>query len=312
MIVSRSMVADGSGCDGSSDGLDALLEIEKATTKKASTKEPADSTTKEPRDSTTLRINRGDAPLNDYSENGMLLSGGFWWLFILQAPWLSNQPLDPGGVDYLLLQYNCMCAQDIDFVMMIDSQRRRSESARAVAARVKCTPQAWRQFRHHVEDPMWPQKLVEAKENPSGKEAQDVKRAALGFLQLCGKTVKWSAAERAACKSELYALSRRFGVASTFWTIAFDDVHDTTVMRLSMASTCNDAFPAEANGLQDQMWVAMNAGKQVVTLEGLSGAESVELPISEEFLQELATKNPVATCALITASHKNRRSPSAT
>ena len=83
-------------------------------------------------------------------------------------------------------------------------------------------------------------------------------------------------------------------------------------MRLSMASTCNDAFPAEANGLQDQMWVAMNAGKQVVTLEGLSGAESVELPISEEFLQELATKNPVATCALITASHKNRRSPSAT
>ena len=44
-----------------------------------------------------------------------------------------------------------------------------------------CTPQAWRPFRHHVEDPEWPQKLAMAKENPRRKEAQGVKYACWAF-----------------------------------------------------------------------------------------------------------------------------------
>ena len=37
----------------------------------------------------------------------------------------------------------------------------------------------------------------------------------------------------------LWALARRFGVASVFWTIAFDDVHDPRVLRLSFRAPPN-------------------------------------------------------------------------
>ena len=74
VIVSRSVVADGAGGAGH-DELDALLAIEKATTQEA----PAGQAMAE------LRISRSNVPLNDYTQNGLLLSGGFWWLFPLQV-----------------------------------------------------------------------------------------------------------------------------------------------------------------------------------------------------------------------------------
>ena len=181
--------------------------------------------------------------------------------------------------------------------MLLDSQRRRRESAQSVAARMLCTPQAWRQFRHHAEDPQWLERLTRAKVNPGGDDARSVRRIALGFLQLCGKQVKWSAAERASCKSDLYALSRRFGVASVFWTVAFDDVNDGKVIRLSLISTSNKSFPAKANALRSHLYNGKPA-----ELKDEGGAVLLTLPVSQEVLQEMAAKNPVATCV---AHHSN-------
>jgi hypothetical protein len=74
VIVSRSLVADGAGAGGYSP-LDALLAIEKVTTKASSATETMPQ----------VRVSRSDVPLNDYQQNGMMLSGAFWWLFLLQV-----------------------------------------------------------------------------------------------------------------------------------------------------------------------------------------------------------------------------------
>ena len=283
-IVSHSTVVAGQDA-GKIEEAAIIGAIEEATT------------AKDERCLDTVQISRDDQPLSEFSENDRLLSGAFWWLFMLQAPWLPKGSLDVALSRHLLLQYDCKIAHEIDFLMLLNSQRLRHEAARAFKCRMDLTPQAWRRFRKHREDPEWPQLLQKAKKNPAGPEAKKVRARAFGFLHIAGKTIKGTAAERAACKGELYALARRFGVASVFWTIAFDDVHDPRVLRLSFQSLDNASFPAVAHDFSRQLYNDEVTLRKFINLgvDGAGNVEKYDLPIDEAFVQEVAALNPVAT-----------------
>ena len=117
------------------------------------------------------------------------------------------------------------------------------------------------------------------------------------FIVSSGRTIPWSAEERSGEMTRLYAMWRRFGPPSCFLSLAPDDVHQPTCIRLSYRCTDPTIWPAVEDGLLHVL-----SGK--ATPEEASAfydktkadkAEEYTFSIDEPDLQRLATANPVAT-----------------
>ena len=255
----------------------------------------------------TVKIARGPKPLSEFSNNAALLTNAFWWLFPLSGHWLPAGSLTVKATKHILLQHTATAARDADFVLMIGDQRLRHSNASAVNAKMRASPQAWSAYHAAVSHPNFVGLCEAAASNPTGPESDKLQKKVLPFLQICAAQQPWSAAERRACISDLWAMARRFGVASIFWTIAFDDVHDPRVMRLSMRAPRNaQQSQAMVQTFARKLYEGNADGYDILCKErpaqGADGgadddgeAVEAEFRCSEEFMQSAAASNPVAT-----------------
>ena len=247
------------------------------------------------------RLPRGNLPISDFSDNDHLISGSFWWLFPLGGGWLSRGSQPRAIVRHILLQGDARAARDADFVLLLTNQKVRHTGAGSVNSRMRSNPASYQAYREVVDKPDFEELSEQAKADPSGPAGKLLQQKVLPFLHLCEKAVPWSSAERKACISDLWALARRYGTASVFWTIAFDDVHDPRVLRLSFRAVKNMQQTSEyLHGLTAALYSGSaewrhldNSALPPRTCPHWD--KKFDMALDEEFMQAAAAQNPVAT-----------------
>ena len=146
-------------------------------------------------------------------------------------------------------------------------------------------------------------------------QARALLKEMTSFITIAGAHVPWSPHERKAELSKLYALTRRFGPASCFLSVAPDDVHHPTVLRLCYKSVGANEFPSQPAELLDLLrraearpkrravsvlkWAAVGterpaAGNELRN-ERLSSVLPLQVDFSKEELAVLGVKGLRAT-----------------
>ena len=138
-----------------------------------------------------------------------------------------------------------------------------------------------------MNDPSFDANLAAAIANPKSRAGRAFLKKILPLLAISAAPVKWSAGERGACISRMLAMARRFGPPSCFLTIAPDDVHDPTSIRLALTHASNSEFPA----VMDSFLEALRTRSSEFQHQG----SSLFGDNMEDTLQRLAASHPGAT-----------------
>ena len=242
-----------------------------------------------------VKAERSQAPLNEFTDNNRLIGEAFWYDFPLGCAFLKKGTQPTYVIKALLLHHDNRLACNSDLIFLHANQKQRHAVAQSISARVKLSSYAFKMFCRASMDPEFPHLLKEAKANPTGDSAGKLQRMILPFLDLCGRSVPWSAAERKSLQSELWALARRYGPASIFWTISPDDVHMGLVLRMCTAAKDNESFPSTAGNFEERMYRGETPPEILTDGCGISLSLDSEL---EETLQKLVTSNPVAAAVV--------------
>ena len=197
-------------------------------------------------------------------------------------------PLDDSDMRHLALYYDCRVAHSIPLIMHLANVRMRHDVNKSVAARVLSSPGAFAKFEALVNDPSFRTTLEAAVADPKGKEAEEVFKTVLSFVQLSGSNVRWGSRERAGEITRHMALCRYSDHGSTFTSYAPDDVHEPLVIRYAHPTTSPTAFP---NLPPADFEKALRAPTDAERHVG-------EFDMREATLQTLAYHNPVATSAI--------------
>ena len=185
----------GDGRNGSGDGRDdsggADADVEAAGNRVPAAGAPAAG-------EHTVRIGIDEEPVNDYRAFGTSLMGAFWHHFLLGSTYgVASGLLDKRAARHLLLFHDVRFASDPNLVFYAANAQMRIDVNRSVGARVLSSHDAFEQFSALVNDPGFADLLRRAQLNPEGEEAQTVFKRVLPFINLCGRSVKWGATERA-------------------------------------------------------------------------------------------------------------------
>ena len=242
-----------------------------------------------------VKAERSKAPINEFTDNNRLIGEAFWYDFPLGCAFLKQGTQPTYVIKALLLYHDNRLACNSDLIFLHANQKQRHAVAQSISARVKLSAYAFKMFCRASMDPDFPELLKAAKANPTGDSAGKLQRMIVPFLDICGRSVPWSAAERKSLQSELWALARRFGPASIFWTISPDDVHMGLVLRMCTAAKDNESFPATAGNFEERMYRGETPPEILTDGRGISLSLDSEL---EETLQKLVTSNPVAAAVV--------------
>ena len=131
-----------------------------------------------------------------------------------------------------------------------------------------------------------------------GKPARDLLKSVSRFIVSSYETVPFSAEDRAGEMTRLYGMWRRFGPPSCFLSLAPDDVHQSTCIRLSYGCADPTMWPATEDGLLHVLaGTASEEDVRAFELKAAAHAKTKDCTFSldERALQCLATANTVAT-----------------
>ena len=261
-----------------------------------------------PADGCPVQIPRADAPINEFTQNDVLLCGAFWHLFPLRRG-LDDRPDKKQGTvsnrtsRHLMYHFSTRFSRDLQFTFYLADQSRRHNVTRAVSAKLKTGSEAHAEFVAMVNDPGFNDLLAHAVRDPKSPEAMKVYRRILPVIQGAGANVKWGSVERAAAITLIYGMMRRYGASSVFFTVAPDDVHHPTSITLSARSLKNSGFPADPDALLRYLREMPAQEGDLRSLadvlgdvcEGVDPATVLKVALLEAAKQRLAALNPVAT-----------------
>jgi hypothetical protein len=168
---------------------------------------------------------------------------------------------------------------------------------RAVNAKVMTRPEAFEEFKKILHDGEFLENLNAARDDPQGPTARGVVSRVMPFINLSSKSVPWGSGERASEMSKLIADHRYAGPSSMFISVAPDDVHNATAIRMGTPYTGENTFPASV----PPEFLAALRGQEPSERTASSADGSITYAMDETSLQLFAAKNPIA-CA-ITFNH---------
>ena len=257
---------------------------------------------------TTFQSRRHKIGINEFTANRQLLYGSFWHLFPLKSSLLHQGPLNITERRHMCTQFHNMFAQHLPFQQLLANQVQRHEGTRGVHRFVKTHPAAAEAYAAALADrDAYIARLRAANDSQkASKEQREALKEVYKWMAGSGAQVPWTATKKRSQKTRLYANTRACGPASNFLTIAIDDVHQPTVIRLCYRAGCPGAFPSQLGNLNDVLrynggdeaeYVEHAHKYEALRLASLEAAptEEYEFKLTEEFVQMLATKNPVAT-----------------
>ena len=233
-----------------------------------------------------LKIERADAPVNEFERNGRQIMQTFWYHFPLQRGLTQFKGTIPISRTRHMLQHcSGRFARDSDFILFLGNQHQRHKALAATKRAATVHNHRFQDFEDIANLPDIEARLEAAVDNPDARESRDLLRRLLPMVSAPATAVPWSSTERASCIGMMLAMARRYGPPSCFLTVAPDDVHDPTCIRLALTHHSNESFPAVADGFME----ALQGGRQQFAYAGGS------LSLKEDDLQALAAKCPGAT-----------------
>jgi len=238
----------------------------------------------EPPPSARVFVPRAEEPICEFTCNGEMLEGAFWWLSLLgHGLNIVSGPLSPKRTRHLCLFHDNRFAECKQLLFTLANQHMRHSCARGVAATWRNSPDVARKFADLRQEPGLQAKLDAAVANPSGPEAKEVLRRILPLLSIAARKVPWSGAERKYVQTFLIALARWHGPGAVFLTASPDDIHGQVAIRLTVAQKDNISFPAVDGGLQEAL------------ATGQTTLGHVDLSLAEAAVRARGASNPVAT-----------------
>jgi hypothetical protein len=139
-----------------------------------------------------LEVMRARDPINEFTQNNMLIYGGFGHLFPLAQGLSGSGPIPPPLITHMLEQHTLAFAKDQRFVLLVFNQLLRHEAARDVCAKVKSNPDTVAALLDFVRQPGFQQIRTAALADPEGPAGQQMVDAMMPFLRLTGGTVPFS------------------------------------------------------------------------------------------------------------------------
>ena len=236
----------------------------------------------------TLEIPRDAAPLNEFTGNGKHLMEGFWYLFLMgRGLERFEGSINASATRHLMLQFTNRFQSDSGFVLVLANQLQRHTVLRSVSMLVKNEQSV--EFVEYANDPQLRVELEEAASDVKGPMARKVMRKILPLVAIASRPVPWGAVECGSCIGKLLAMMRRYGPISLFLTMAPDDAHNPLGLRLSVAHSGEDRFPAVPDNFLEAL---RNRSGQVGTHVFTNALEL------EDFLQKQAARNPASSSLL--------------
>jgi hypothetical protein len=218
-----------------------------------------------------IESEEGDSvPMNEYTENDKIMRHSFPLLFLLGKGVPQVGSININWLHHLLRQYSNKFAIDKNFVFFQFNQMQRHETARAVTKKIKNNPFSMEKAAELLASSEFQERLLESIADPGGNVAKQTLQAVNSIMVGMGKSVSFTAAERADVITTMYALMQRYGLSSSFLTMSPDDTNDIIMLRICNASTSNSTFPANSE------------------IEFLSGKKTFKDVLDENF-----TENPM-------------------
>ena len=242
----------------------------------------------------SLHLQREDRLLSDYTGAADVIYKTWWCLMPLRRGFVKGKSIPDAKWRQVFLYSDNRFAHDHALLFHVANMMMRHAVNRAVNAKVKTSADAYQNFAEIIHDKDFLDLLESARENPKGPEAREVVTSVIGFINLSASSVPWGSRERAAELSKLIADHRYAGPSSIFYSVAPDDVHNTTGIRWSMPYKGADKFPA----ILPADFLTALRGRNPKERTAYATDGSAPLGMDETSLQHLAAKNPVA-CALV-------------
>jgi hypothetical protein len=242
-----------------------------------------------------IESEEGDSvPMNEFTENDKIMRHSFPLLFLLGKGVPQVGGINAKWRNHTLNQYSNKFASDKSYQFLLMDQMQRHESARVVSKKIKNNPVSMQKAAEMIASSEFQENLIEPIANPGGDVAKATLRSVSSIMVGMGKSVPFTAAERADVITTMYALMQRFGLSSSFLTMSPDDTNDIIMLRLCYASTSNSTFPAQSE-------IDYATGKKTfkdVLDENFTenpSQQNLRLPITPVQKNMIAAMNPVAT-----------------
>ena len=172
-----------------------------------------------------LGVQRSAQPCDDYESGAWQLYEAFWPLFVLRRGLVEGRAVRASKVRHLMLYYDNRFAQDPALLFHLADVQMRHAVNRAVAARVKSSGDAFREFSETVNSAEYLDLLKAYEADRSADHALKVVKRVCRFMSLTGAKVPHGNEERKAEITHLLARERFSGTASNMLNAAPDDVH---------------------------------------------------------------------------------------
>ncbi len=137
--------------------------------------------------------------------------------------------------------------------------------------------------------PDFAKQLLQAKKDPKSEHGRKMLKALQPLIASIGSKVPYSPAARRSSFGHCLASMLRFGTASFFLTMSFDDKSNCLSVRLCHPSTSNDSFPATDASLR----ACMERKDTEFKYNDHEGHE-VRLEVTDKALLRLVSENPAA------------------
>ncbi|EPZ36432.1 DNA helicase PIF1, ATP-dependent domain-containing protein [Rozella allomycis CSF55] len=234
----------------------------------------------------TIRVVRDKTPINEFRDQADLFYGAFPHLFLFGKGLPKVGHISERHRRHLLLQFHNEQANDHRFIFTLFNQIQRWEAIKSVNARVKNNNESFQKFSEWVKSHEFLNELETAIDNPNSASAKYIFKKIQPHILATGKNVPYGPIQRKNAMSQLYALVFRFGLPSVFFTFAPDDVHNPLAIRLCLPNNDNYSFPA-IDKINDEISFMCELRK--------GAKEIMHINVSEYHLQQLISRNPVAT-----------------
>jgi len=187
---------------------------------------------------------RNSSALNTLNNFNFILTGSNPDTFLFGNAYKRNTDLMTSQIQHLLNQYTTHAACNTTLLFHLFNVRQRHQNINGVSSTLKGDKVSMNKFVSLFDNSKFKCQLTQAVANPEGDDAKIIIRSVLPLLRASGRNTSFGSMERQSGVSHMTAMTRKYGPASTFVTIAPDDISNLTGFRLTFRSINNTSFPA--------------------------------------------------------------------
>ena len=192
----------------------------------------------------TLYSSRSDDPSNEFESHDNILGRAFPTVFMLgKAYGRPCGTLNCSQRNHFLKQFTCSTSKNVRLIGFLQDAKRRFSVIHGVNVGVKGSPKAVNNIVELINDPDIKQKFEIAIKNPTGKVARALLKKLMPSLKVGGKRVSYGVTEGSIALSNIIESAKRYGPASCFLTLAFDDRNNPRALRARYVTSSNSEFP---------------------------------------------------------------------